>query len=104
MAVLLTAAVVAPALAWEFEMKGEYEYRLRYFARMGNTDLFGQFPLQDGGAGTYIGFAGPRIYARGAAAAGGPVPLLAVLQILLQQLNTAFPASDNTGWRQCWSV
>jgi hypothetical protein len=94
MAVLLVAAVVAPALAWEFEMKGEYEYRLRYFARLGTTDLFGQAPLQDSvvwgdGNMTYVGFAGPRIYARGAAAIGAPLgPITA---------NTTVPASDLTG-------
>ena len=55
---------------------------------MGNTDLFGQAPLQDGGAGTYIGFAGPRIYARGAAAYGNPMAV---------NINTTLPASGYTG-------
>ena len=40
--VLLIAAVTAPALAWEFAMTGEMEWRYRYFARQGSADLFGQ--------------------------------------------------------------
>jgi len=69
-AVLLLAAVSAPVWAWEFEMKGEYENRFRYFGRTGDTDLFGTVPLQDntaagGGAGTFIGFAGPTLYGTG---------------------------------------
>jgi hypothetical protein len=63
---LLVLAVVAPALAWEFDMKGEYVYRFKYFARMGNSDLFGFAPAQDAGAGTFIGFAGPNIWNTGA--------------------------------------
>jgi len=66
---LLIAAVAAPALAWEFNMKGEYEYRLKYFARTGNSDLFGIATAQDAGLGTFIGFAGPNIWNRGAAGA-----------------------------------
>jgi len=65
MAGLLVLAVIAPALAWEFSMKGEYENRLRYFGRMGNDDLFGKTNYQDAGAGTFIGFAGPNIYGTG---------------------------------------
>jgi hypothetical protein len=63
---LLVLAVVAPALAWEFNMKGEYEYKFRYFARTGNSDLFGYAPVQDAGAGTFIGLAGPDIWGTGA--------------------------------------
>lgn len=62
---LLVLAVIAPALAWEFAMKGEYENRLRYFGRMGDDDLFGKASYQDAGAGTFIGFAGPNIYGTG---------------------------------------
>ena len=64
-AVLLVGAIVAPALAWEFELKGLYENRIRYFGRMGNDDLFGKTNLQEGQAGTFIGFAGPNIYGTG---------------------------------------
>jgi hypothetical protein len=63
---LLVLAIMAPAFAWEFDMKGEYEYRFKYFARMGNSDLFGYAPAQDAGAGTFIGFAGPNIWNNGA--------------------------------------
>jgi len=62
---LLVCAVVAPCLAWEFEMKGLYENRLRYFGRMGNNDLFGVASYQDAGANTFVGFAGPNIYGTG---------------------------------------
>ena len=62
---LLVLAVVAPVFAWEFSMTGEYEYRFKYFARMGNSDLFGFAPAQDQGAGTFIGFAGPNIWSTG---------------------------------------
>ena len=43
--VLLIAAVTAPALAWEFAMTGEMEWRYRYFARQGSADLFGSTSL-----------------------------------------------------------
>jgi len=62
---LALLAMVAPALAWEFEMKGEYEYRFRYWARMGTTDLYGNADLQNAG-GPAMGFAGPDIYGSGA--------------------------------------
>jgi hypothetical protein len=54
------------AAAWEFEMKGEYENRFRWFGRMGTTDLFGISTLQDAGAETWVGFAGPSLYNTGA--------------------------------------
>jgi hypothetical protein len=60
--VLLIAAVTAPALAWEFAMTGEMEWRFRYFARQGSSDLFGSTSvnattlLPDQGA---LGLAGP---------------------------------------------
>ncbi len=54
---LLIAAVTAPALAWEFSMKGEWEYRLRYIGRTGDADLLGrQTKLGE------VGFSGPNIY------------------------------------------
>jgi len=62
---LLVCAVVAPTLAWEFDLKGVYENRLRYFGRMGNDDLFGKANFQDAGLGTFVGFAGPNIYGTG---------------------------------------
>jgi len=64
--------LAGPALAWEFEMTGTWENRLRYFARLGNADLFGIASLQEGptaAAGIvppFIGFAGPSTWARGA--------------------------------------
>jgi hypothetical protein len=64
-------AAVAPALAWEFDLKGEYENRFRYFGRTGDTDLFGTVPLQEAnvdpntGGSVFIGFAGPNIYGTG---------------------------------------
>lgn len=68
-AVLLLVAVSAPVWAWEFEMKGEYENRFRYFGRTGDKDLFGLASLQDNqlpnGASTFVGFAGPTIYGTG---------------------------------------
>jgi len=80
-AVLLVAGTTATALAWEFEMTGSWENRLRYFSRTGNNDLFGIASLQEGptaaagfagtapGAGVaaaYVGFAGPSTWGRGA--------------------------------------
>jgi len=60
--VLLIAAVTAPALAWEFAMTGEMEWRYRYFARQGSADLFGQVSL-NGATGLpdqqALGLAGP---------------------------------------------
>lgn len=87
LAVLLIAAVSAPAFAWEFNMTGQHEYRFRYWSRTGANDLFGFAPLQDtislatltnqGGVVTpFIGFAGPNYWGNGAAVpvpgAGGP--------------------------------
>ena len=67
---LLIGAFALPAFAWEFNMKGEYEYRLRYLSRTGDTDLFGVAPLQDSGINAllipWVGFAGPNWYNRGA--------------------------------------
>jgi hypothetical protein len=70
---LLLGALTGPALAWEFELAGEYEFRFRYFARTGDLDLFGNAALQEGipfpppggSAGPFIGFAGPNIYGTG---------------------------------------
>jgi hypothetical protein len=37
------------ATAWEFAMTGEFEYRVRYYSRLGPNDLFGDTTLQDRG-------------------------------------------------------
>jgi len=73
LAALLLVAVTVPAIAWEFSMKGEWEYRMRYFSRTGGTDLFGIADLQNNGfteaSGIrtgFVGFAGPNWYNRGA--------------------------------------
>ena len=59
--VLLIAAVTAPALAWEFAMTGEMEWRYRYFARQGSADLFGSVSLYPAGVVDQqaLGLAGP---------------------------------------------
>ncbi len=63
LAILLPAA---PALAWEFSMKGEYENRFLYWGSAGNDDLFGHRSSQDSGQtnAVLIGMAGPNIYGR----------------------------------------
>lgn len=60
---LLVAAIAVPALAWEFSLKGEQEWRFRYFSRTGPNDLFGC-----GSNGYDIGFAGANIYGHNNAA------------------------------------
>lgn len=50
MAALLVVAVAAPAMAWEFSMNGEFEFRLRYFNRMGSADLWGDANVQESAA------------------------------------------------------
>jgi hypothetical protein len=58
---LLIAAITAPALAWEFSMTGEAEFRYRYFARLGSGDLFGSASVAPGGLvdASALGLAGP---------------------------------------------
>ncbi len=75
---LVLVAVAAPAFAWEFQMKGEYEYRLKWFSRTGGTDLFGVASVQDNppvggpaGAAFRVGLAGPNFY--GTSLAGAAV-------------------------------
>ncbi|MGB9616121.1 MAG: hypothetical protein ACPL7J_02265 [Desulfomonilaceae bacterium] len=65
LAALLIAAVAAPALAWNFTMSGMWEYRLRYWARLGGTDLFGIHDVGNVMLGVPVGLAGPNIYNRG---------------------------------------
>lgn len=42
MLTLMVAAFAAPAMAWEFGMKGDWEWRYRYWTRMGDNDIFGR--------------------------------------------------------------
>lgn len=56
-AFLLTALAV-PAFAWEFSMKGDAEWRYRYWTRTGNNDIFG---YQDGSQ-VYLGINHLRTY------------------------------------------
>ena len=91
MAALLVTAIAVPAFAWEFSMTGEYEYRMQYYSRMGEKDIFGDAGLQNvpnaiqsgSGAATnpylvanpnaaWIGLAGPNYYMNGWAAANEP--------------------------------
>lgn len=72
---------VVPASAWDFSMKGEFEWRYRYFGRSnGYKDLFGDMRFQDSPlntTGTVIGFAGPnfwRGYNGGTVSAPTPMP------------------------------
>jgi hypothetical protein len=61
--IALTMVLGFPAQAWEFKMRTEFEYRLRYFSRIGDKDLFGQASVQEGGiSAAGIGFAGPIWY------------------------------------------
>lgn len=62
---LVTLVVFVPSVfAWEFSMTGEFEWRYRYFGRVGGSkDLYGDMNVQnfqDGG--NLIGFAGPNYY------------------------------------------
>jgi hypothetical protein len=87
-AVLLMAAVAAPALAWEFAMTGQWEYRMRYFARLGDVDLFGNAGLQNWSGGQdFVGFAGPRIYNRGTGTASFAPVLAGVGAFYADQSN-----------------
>lgn len=39
---MLIAGITVPAIAWEFKMKGDWEWRYRYWSRFGSKDIFGQ--------------------------------------------------------------
>jgi hypothetical protein len=39
---LLAICATAPAFAWEYSMKGDWEWRYRYWTRTGQNDIFGQ--------------------------------------------------------------
>jgi hypothetical protein len=41
LAFLVVLSLSAPVFAWEFSMKGETEWRYRYWTRTGNQDIFG---------------------------------------------------------------
>jgi hypothetical protein len=41
LAFVLLAVTSAPVFAWEYSMKGEAEWRYRYWTRTGNNDIFG---------------------------------------------------------------
>jgi len=41
-AVLAAILMATQAAAWEFSMKGDWEWRYRYWTRTGNNDIFGQ--------------------------------------------------------------
>ncbi len=47
----LASILTAPAFAWELSMKGDAEWRYRYWARTGNMDIFG--PMD--GTNVYLG-------------------------------------------------
>jgi len=79
LAVLLLVAVTVPAIAWEFSMTGQHEYRFRYWARTGNHDLFGDAATQNSSTAVgvpFVGLAGPNAWGNGAVVplpgAGGP--------------------------------
>ncbi len=38
---LVAICAAAPAFAWEFAMKGDWEWRYRYWTRIGSNDIFG---------------------------------------------------------------
>ena len=41
LAILVITSLPAPGFAWEFSLKGETEWRYRYWTRTGNQDIFG---------------------------------------------------------------
>ena len=41
LAILVIASLTAPVFAWEFSLKGETEWRYRYWTETGNQDIFG---------------------------------------------------------------
>ena len=89
--VLLVALFALNAYAWEFSMKGEYEWRWRYFGRIGGTkDLFGDMNLQDQG-GPVVGFAGPNIYPQSA-----PTPYFNSSQMRIVRGGFSASGSDAT--------
>lgn len=58
---LLVTALAVPALAWEYSMSGDWEYKYAYIARTGQNDLYGNaFHAQaNPNLGTTIGLSGP---------------------------------------------
>lgn len=58
-----------PAFAWEFTLRTEFEYRMRYWSRIGQRDLFGNADAVGAdvasGYGLTVGLTGPSIYGAG---------------------------------------
>ncbi|HTY23646.1 MAG TPA: hypothetical protein VMC85_10980 [Desulfomonilaceae bacterium] len=46
LAILITIATFAPSYSWDFSMRGEAEWRYRYWTRTGNDDIFGTMDSQ----------------------------------------------------------
>jgi hypothetical protein len=72
LSLLLGVLMSSFAAAWEFDMKGDYEWRFRYLGRTGDSDFFGNMKVQDAslpfagpGASQMIGLAGPNLFGRG---------------------------------------
>lgn len=73
MAGLLLAAFALPAFAWEFSMTGEYDFRFRYWSRIGDKDLFGLAAAQDiGGIGDSRAYTYQPVFYPGDPTVGGP--------------------------------
>lgn len=70
LSVIAFSTFVLPAFAWELTLKGDFEYRMRYWSRIGNKDLFGNADAVGtdvaSGEGIPVGLAGPGIYSAGA--------------------------------------
>jgi hypothetical protein len=67
LALLLLTMTTAPVFAWEFEMKGEAEWRYRYWSRTGDVDIFG--PMD--GSRVYLGINHLKTFPTGFSATGG---------------------------------
>lgn len=62
MVALCVGGLIPGAIAWEFSLRGEAEWRYRYISRIGQGDLFGNAELAQltPNNGTSIGLAGPQ--------------------------------------------
>jgi hypothetical protein len=60
---------VLPVFAWEFTLNGEFEYRMRYWSRIGQRDLFGNGDAVGtdviAGFGLPVGLTGPSLWSSG---------------------------------------
>ncbi len=76
MGAIILGTFVLPAFAWEFTLKTEFEYRMRYWSRIGERDLFGNAAAVGtdvaSGEGIPVGLAGPGIYSAGAPVVRNP--------------------------------